>query len=355
MDAGSSALSPKIAAPQHRPRPLPVFLDLLREQAGGEAGRMQRALAGLRRYQEATRGAEPRPKPALAERLGASLRDYGGSGPDLLFVPSLINPPSVLDMGRRSLLRWLTARGRRVLLLDWGWPGPERRELGVGGHVEEILLPLMRELRAPPDLAGYCLGGTMAAAAAQLGGARSLTLIAAPWRFAGFGEARQRRLAELWERSRALAARLGVLPMEVLQCAFWSLDPGRTVSKFEQLVDADEAALRAFVTLEDWANDGPPLSFAAARELLEDFFAADLPGSGRWRVGGEAIDPARLPCPVLNIISSTDRIVPAASAGAVGDVIELARGHVGMVVGSRARAELWEPLATWLSRASPAC
>ena len=316
---------------------------------------MQRALAGLRRYQEAQRGAVARPKRALAGRLGASLRDYGGSGPDLMFVPSLINPPSVLDMGPRSLLRWLAGRGRRVLLLDWGWPGPERRELGVAGHIEEILLPLMRRLDSPPDLAGYCLGGTMAAAAAQLGRVRSLTLIAAPWRFASFGEVQRRGLAELWERSRGLAERLGVLPMEVLQCAFWSLDPARTVRKFEQLAGVDEAALRGFVTLEDWANDGPPLSFAAARELLEDCFAADLPGSGRWRVGGERIDPAALPCPILNIISSTDRIVPAASAAPVGDVMELARGHVGMVVGSRAKAELWEPLDAWLSRVSPAC
>lgn len=355
LGSSPSALSPKIAAPQQRPRPLPVFLDLLREQTAGEPERMQRALAGLRRYQEAPRPAKPRPMKALATRLGASLRDYGGDGPGLLFVPSLINPPSVLDMPRRSLLRWLAGRGRRVLLLDWGWPGEERRDLSVAGHVEQILLPLMAELREPPDLAGYCLGGTMAVAAAQLGGARSLALLAAPWRFGCFGNEERRGLTSLWEQSRGLAGQLGVLPMEVLQCAFWSLDPGRTVGKFEKLVDANDAALRAFVTLEDWANDGPPLSFAAARELLEDFFAADLPGRGGWRVGGELIDPGALPCPVLNVTSATDRIVPAASAAPAGERIELASGHVGMVVGSRAEAELWKPLAAWLSRASPAC
>jgi hypothetical protein len=27
----------------------------------------------------------------------------------VLFIPSLINPPNVLDMGERSLLRWLAA------------------------------------------------------------------------------------------------------------------------------------------------------------------------------------------------------------------------------------------------------
>lgn len=107
---------------------------------------MRRTLEGLRRYQEAERPPLPEPMPAIAERLGATLRDYGGAGPPILFVPSLINPPNVLDLGERSLLRWLAGRGHRVLLLDWGWPGPERRDLSVAGHVEEILLPLLREI-----------------------------------------------------------------------------------------------------------------------------------------------------------------------------------------------------------------
>lgn len=314
---------------------------------------MRRALAGLRRYQEASRSPSARPMPGLAERHGATLRDYGGDGPDLLFVPSLINPPTVLDLGRRSLLRWLSRQGRRVLLLDWGWTDAGRSGLSVAGHVEEILLPLIGTLPAPPDLAGYCLGGTMAAAAAQLSGARSLALMAAPWHFDGFGEAERQRLAGLWRQSQAMAERLGVLPMEVLQTAFWSLDPARTVRKYEELAEADETALRTFVTLEDWANDGPPLPAPAARELLEDFFAGDVPGRGAWRVGGQVMAPEALPCPLLNIVSTRDRIVPAASAVRSGERLELGRGHVGMVVGSRGRAELWQPLADWLSRVSP--
>ena len=78
-----------------------------------------RALAGLRRYQEAERPAPVAPPPAIAERLGATLRDYGGSGPPVLFVPSLINPPSILDLPGRSLLRWLAAEGGpRLAVLD---------------------------------------------------------------------------------------------------------------------------------------------------------------------------------------------------------------------------------------------
>src|SRR5262245_33286869 len=116
-----SALAPKLTAPQHKPRPLPLFLELLRSETTGHPERMERALRGLRLYQEAERQGLPPVMPAVAEAHGALLRDYGGSGPDLLVVPSLINPPNVLDIStERSLLRWLAQRGHRVLLLDWG-------------------------------------------------------------------------------------------------------------------------------------------------------------------------------------------------------------------------------------------
>jgi len=329
---------------------------MLREQTAANPARMQRALDGLRRYQEAERAPPPPPMPALAAAEGATIRDYGGSGPPVLFVPSLINPPTILDLGQRgSLLRWLAERGRHVLLLDWGWPDARRQSLSVGGHVEQILLPLLAGLDEAPDLVGYCLGGTMAAAAAQLAPVRGLTTMATPWHFDGFPEEARAALARLWVESRPAVEALGVLPMEVLQSAFWSLDPARTVAKFEAFADLDGEAARSFVTLEDWANDGPPIGGAAAAELFEGLFAADLSGTGEWRVGGQVIDPARLDVPLFNIVSTTDRIVPQATAMRAGERLDLALGHVGMVVGSRAKETLWEPLAAWLSRTAAKC
>ena len=139
--------------------------------------------------------------------------------------------------------------------------------------------------------------------------------------------------------------------MEALQAMFWQIDPHRTIAKFEAFagMPPESDAARSFVALEDWANDGPPLTLAAARELLVGFFAGDRTGRGEWTVGGIAVDPASLECPVLDILSTTDRIVPAASAAGIGEQLALALGHVGMVVGGRARASLWEPLARWLS------
>jgi polyhydroxyalkanoate synthase len=323
---------------------------MLQRETAANPERRRRALEGLRKYQEAERPPTQPPMPIVASRLGASLRDYGGTGPPVLFVPSLINPATVLDLSpERSLLRWLATRGSRVLLLDWGWPDKERSALGIGGHIEQILLPLMREIDEPTALVGYCLGGTMAVAAAQLAPARSLVTIAAPWHFSAFPKAARANLAHLWAQWRPAAAMLGVLPMEALQSAFWSLDPARTIAKFEAFADATGAEAEAFITLEDWANDGPPLARAAAQELFENLFAADLTGRCKWRVAGTVIDPEAIDAPMYHVVSTTDRIVPDASAiRSEWGCYPLAQGHVGMVVGSRAREVLWEPLAQWL-------
>ena len=200
----------------------------------------------------------------------------------------------------------------------------------------------------------------MALAAAAIRPPAAAVTIAAPWRFAGFPDEARDGLAELWEQARSGAAAMGLLPVEVLQAAFWRLDPRRTIDKFVSFGRAARGAeaTRLFVALEDWANGGAPLTLASGRELAECFFRDDRPGSGRWRVAGRHIDPAALACPLLDIVSATDRIVPAASAvsgAGVGEAMTLCLGHVGMIVGGRARETLWRPLAQWLAQDHIGC
>lgn len=329
---------------------------MLRSETAARPDRMAKALEGLRLYQQAHRPPVRALAPAVASLLGASLRDYGGSGPPVLFVPSLINPPNVLDLGDRSLLRWLAGQGHRPFLLDWGTDLGARHGLDISGHVEHILLPLIGACAdhagETPALVGYCLGGTMALAAAALTPqVPRLATIAAPWSFSGYPAEARAQLARLWTDAKPVVDALGLMPIELLQSAFWTLDPARTVAKFEAFaaMDRQSPQAAAFVLLEDWANDGPPLTAAAAEELFQDLFGSDLPGTGAWTLASRTIDPARLPCPFLNIVSTTDRIAPAATAAPAGRRLDIAQGHVGMVVGGMSRKRLWEPLAEWLA------
>ncbi|MFM9827477.1 MAG: alpha/beta fold hydrolase [Sphingomonas sp.] len=348
-------LSPIHTAPQHSPRPLPLFLDMLREQTAAFPERRQAALAGLAAYQAAPRAPDRRPAPAISRQGRALLRDYGGANsaePLVLFVPSLINPPDILDLSdRQSLLRWLAAQGVRPLMLDWGSPCPEARNMDVTDHVEQLLVPLVRALPVPPILVGYCLGGTMAAAAACLTPVAGLAMIAAPWRFSAFGAAARNDLSALWAAAKPTCDAMGLVPMEVLQSGFWRLDAARTISKYERFgaLDATSDEACGFVRLEDWANAGAPLSYAAGRQMFEDFFEADQPGRGAWKLSSGVADPLALPLPTIDFVSTTDRIVPAASAAGFANRHETNAGHVGMVVGGRAQSALWEPLAGWIS------
>ncbi|WP_375422107.1 alpha/beta hydrolase [uncultured Sphingomonas sp.] len=330
-----------------------MFLDMLRSETAASPDRLAAAMAGLQAYQVAERPPFPAP-PAAPHRVGrASLRDYGSPdtrGRHVVLVPSLINPPDILDLGPdRSLLRWLAERGLHPWLVDWGTPGPEDRDLDIAAHVERLLVPLIAELDAPPVLVGYCLGGTMAVAAAAIAPVAGLATIAAPWRFEGYGAGRD-AIAAMWASARPTCEALGVVPMEVLQAGFWKLDPARTVAKYERFATLalDSDAALSFVRLEDWANAGAPLPYAAGRSLFEDLVAADLPGRGTWHVGGRMIDPLTLDCPAIEFVSRTDRIVPAATAAGLPQRRDLAIGHVGMIVGGRARDQLWTPLADWI-------
>ncbi len=287
--------------------------------------------------------------PEAARIGGVALRDYGGDGPAVVVVPSLINPPTVLDLAaHNSMLRWLAKQGVRPLLVDWG-DGVQERELGLGDMVADRLAPLIAGRDTPPALAGYCMGGTMALAAAALTPVTRLALLAAPWRFSGYDDDRRAAVAAHAATAMPLADTLGALPMDLLQPAFWALSPEAVVAKFEAFAALDPAspAAAAFVALEDWASDGPPLSLPVAREVFA-LFAGNATSAGTWQVGSTTIRPEALGIPILDVVATRDRIVPPATALGLGQRLDVDGGHVGMVVGSRGQTLLWEPLARFL-------
>ena len=321
---------------------------MVRRVTESDPERAREALTGLRAYEQAERRPRPQPLPEVARVRGACLRDHGGEGPPAILIPSLINPPRILDLDSEVSLAGAVARmGRRSLLLDWG-DAKARGDLDVAGHIEHLLLPLLRSIGERAALLGYCLGGTMAIAAGSLADCERVITLAAPWNFARYPEPSRAALRDMWSHAQAASRELGALPMEVLQASFWSLDPARTVAKFAEFgrLDPASADARRFVELEDWANEGEPLPYAAARELIEDLFGRDLPGAGEWGVAGRDVTDA-LAVPLLNVTAERDLIAPPATASA-GETVGIDAGHVGMIVGS-ARSALYEALKSALT------
>jgi polyhydroxyalkanoate synthase len=329
--------------------------------------RLAAMLAGVRSYQQAERPHRGRSVgQVIWSQCSTRLLDYGGAGRPVLFVPSLINGAHVLDLTpERGLLTWLRGKGLRPFLVDWGTPGEVERQFALDDYICGRLSSILDAVRAtdvrPPALVGYCMGGNLALALAlrRQDDLAGLALLATPWDFRA-GGAQGPMLETLAPGLDSLLRAFGELPVDVLQALFAALDPGLAQRKFRHFaaLDPDSAEAAHFVALEDWVNDGVPLAAAVARECLLGWYGENNPGHGHWRVAGQTVDPAALRMPALVAIPENDRIVPAASAQALGDavaaavadtrIIRPAAGHIGMVVGSRAKSQLWRPLLNWL-------
>ena len=275
----------------------------------------------------------------------------------MLFVPSLVNRAHILDlMPGQSMLRWLANRGIRPLLLDWGWPDAAERRFGVTDVVARVERA-MAAFAEPVVVAGYCMGGMLALAAALRRPAlvRGLALLATPWDFHADG-AEGGRVAGTLPMLEPVMEATGAMPVDALQALFAAVEPGSIAAKyraFGAMDQASEAAAR-FVALEDWLNDGVPLAAPVAREALGGWYGANTPGRGAWLVGDEAVAPGTLRTPCFVAVPARDRIVPPGSALALAGMIpgavvhRPASGHIGMAAGPRAEAGLWSPLLDWM-------
>ncbi len=286
------------------------------------------------------------------------LLDYGGEGPKILFVPSLINRAYILDlMPEASFMRWLAARGAHPYLLDWGWPGEIERKFTLTDYIAGRLERAIAAIPGPIVLAGYCMGGLLALAAALRDPRkfRGLALLATPWDFQAADAAQARRLAESLPLLEPMMNVSGTLPIDALQTLFTMIDPFGVGDKYRNFSSQNQASARArrFVAMEDWLADGVPLAAPVARETLGGWYGANSPAAGAWRVAGLAIDPSRLTLPCFCAAPARDKLVPPESARPLAAAIPNATyiephaGHIGMIAGTHAQDALWEPFKAW--------
>ena len=337
---------------------------LARALGAETAGRIGTFLAGIEGYRNhpyRRRLADP---PVLWQAGTTRVLAFGGdaAGAPVLLVPSLINRAYILDLtAQRSFSRYLRDRGLRPFLLDWGAPGADEREFGLDDYVLGRLAPALeavhRDAGRPVALAGYCMGGTLVLPLAARADTAALILLATPWDFWADGRHQARLIAAHLPGLTTLIDGLGQLPPDALQAMFAALDPllaARKFSAFAALPPASAAA-RNFVALEDWLNDAVPLTGPVARACLNDWYGANAPARGNWRVGDKPVRPERVTCPALNVVPARDRIVPPASAEALGEAlpdVETWRpplGHIGMMASPRAKRLLWRKLAHWIA------
>lgn len=279
----------------------------------------------------------------------------------VLCIPSLINTSSVLDLYPEvSFVDYLKARGFRPLILDWGSPNADECDFAMADYISFYALDALHALREQHDgpiaLLGYCMGGIFATAMAQLAAREvdALILLATPWDFAApdtptvlLAPATQTTLRQ-W-----IGTQNPVQPV-VTQTVFHLIDPWRVQEKFSRYPFLSEAEKTHFLAVEQWVNDGVPLANKVAEECFVDWPQGNILAKHQWKIGRRWIEPAEIICPSLVVIPTKDAIVPRGCAEPLSKLIKRCSviypecGHVSMVVGKNAKAQMWEPVAKWL-------
>jgi poly[(R)-3-hydroxyalkanoate] polymerase subunit PhaC len=339
-------------------------------QAMGAVSRenMQSMLSGIGKYHNHPYRRDVLDAPVVWQLGAVTLQDFGENlpkeAPVALLVPSLVNRAYILNLKKdRSFVMALSEAGIRPLLLDWGAPDGVTGQFDLDDYLLHVISPAIHfahtEFRkAPLHLAGYCMGGTLATAAAEIDQDKltSLIAIAAPWNFhEGLGTAAKQLLADKssWQ---AIIDAFGQMPVDVLQSFFAALDPNLCLQKFAMFNQMDPSSSRAenFVALEDWLNDGTALAGKAAMSCFSDWYGDNKPFLGEWLVNGRNVCPKNITIPSMIAVPKSDKIVPPASALALADqlpnvtVVTPPSGHIGMMVGSSAAEGLWADVIRWI-------
>lgn len=351
------------SAAQAAPAPIPEkYRQSLQQEC---LTRNNRFLRGLNRYVRSTAaGPQPNPSESIPSPYGTlhlyrSHKAEARRRPLIFCIPSLINKYYILDLTpETSLMQAVNEMGFDAAMVEWNLPTEADAGKDIAAYVSDVLALLQAQwehIDRPIIALGYCMGGILATALAQLfERVQGLVLLAAPWDYAEYPLARVPQAQQA--RWRELIQQEPLYSADAVQTLMILANNNRLYKRFARFADAtDPEEIQQFVALEHWANDGMPLTQRVAEECLLEWPVENPLLNGEWAVEGEKIRPESLKIPALAALPQRDAIVPEAVSRPLAqtlpncDITQPCGGHVGMVAGD-CRIELQRALNGWLKR-----
>jgi polyhydroxyalkanoate synthase subunit PhaC len=313
------------------------------------------------------------PKDVVWRSGKAELWRYRGGpgvryGPPVVIVHSLVSRSYILDLRPgNSTVEYLVNAGLEVFMLDWGVPdeldADNSLETYVDGYLPRALAAVRRETDCDEvTLAGYCLGGVIAAlyaAGRDDARVRNLILMATPIDFGEMGA-----MVALLREGRLdpddLIDDSGNVPADALYSGFYMLAPTTEIAQKATLLEHlwNDEFVEGFQAMAQWSRDHVPFPGAAFRQLVELLVRENALTSGSIRVGYREIALERARGDVLVAMAQRDNVVPAGATEPamrlVGDparreALRLPGGHVTFGTGKSAFKHTMPRLTEWIT------
>jgi polyhydroxyalkanoate synthase len=258
----------------------------------------------------------------------------------ILILPAWIMKYYILDLSpRNSLVNWLVEQGHTVFMVSWKNPGSADRDKGMDDYVRDGALAALDAVDAimpgqKINLAGYCLGGTLALIFAAWLAARhddrlqSLSLFAAQGDFTEAGEigvfVTDSEVAYLKNMMRAQ----GYLDTRQMAGAFQMLRSNDSL--WSHMVRDYWLGQRAeMFDLLAWNADATRMPFRMHSEYLVQLFLQNAFANGHYKVLGHAVAPENITLPVFAVGTESDHVAPWRS---VYKIHQLATGEIAFAL-----------------------
>jgi polyhydroxyalkanoate synthase subunit PhaC len=291
----------------------------------------------------------------------------------LLLVFALMNKSAILDLRPgNSFVEFLLQRGYDVYLLDWGTPGPEDAQTGLGDYVLEYMPRAIRKLKSFSgseefNLLGWCIGAMLCTLYASLRpseGPKSLILLTAPLDFTehdkiSFAKMTEERFFDLDQ----VLQLFGNMPAGLIDYGAKMLKPVENfIGGYTRLFDNldNTKVVDSWHAMNTWVSDGIPIAGAAYRQFIVDLYRENKLVKGTLTIRGEKVDLKQLRASLLNVIGEDDHITPPCQSEGILELtgstdkklLRLPGGHIGLMAGSGAAKVAWPKIDAWLSKRS---
>jgi polyhydroxyalkanoate synthase len=266
----------------------------------------------------------------------------------LLFSPPWINKYYIMDLAPgKSLVEWAVQHGHTCFMISYRNPDETLAELTMSGYLREGLLAALGVVEeitgaAQTNVAGLCLGGTMAAAmlawlaARGEGRIRSLTVMNTLLDFTLPGQLGVFTDEATVQRLSRVMARRGYLPAAGMATTF-NLLRGRDLVWNYVVNDWLLGEQPAPFDILSWNADATRMPAAMQTEYLRSLYVENRLAKGEFTLAGQQLDLSRISQDSYFVSAERDHIAlwKAVYAGArlMGGTVRFMLSNSGHVAG----------------------
>lgn len=302
----------------------------------------------------------------------------------LLLVPPLGVITDTFDlMPDRSLVRYMAARGFKVYMIDWGTPTREHARLRLQDYADRMMNDAIQAVlehsgASQVSLMGWCMGGLLSLMQAGLKRdprIANLVTVASPIDMrqgsgviASMGRAINTPAKMLRKVTDFRLLNVDPKKMHVpgwmTTVMFKMTDPIGSVTTYWDLLMRlwDREFVVNHSTTADYLNNMLAYPAGVVQDMLVRVTVDNKLAKGEIRLGDRISRFANIQAPIYVFAGQSDALVSPSTAKAIIDLVsstdkrfEIAPGgHMGVILGSKARDHVWKNSADWLAERSDA-